>query len=56
MCEDFVEAISNHDLGAVFAVHEYIHDYDYYVINYPVQYSMTPPDWGGIDEYFGRIE
>jgi len=56
MCEDFAEAINNHDLGAVFAVHEYIHDYDYYVINYPVQYSMTPPDWGGIDEYFGRIE
>lgn len=56
MREDFIEAVNNHDLGAVFAVHEYIHDYDYYVINYPVQYSMTPPDWGGIDEYFGRIE
>lgn len=56
MRANFVDAMQNHDLGAVFTVHEYIHDYDYYVINYPVKYDITPPDWGGIDEYFGRIK
>ena len=56
MKRDFIQSVNNHDLGAVFTVHEYIHDYDYYVINYPPQYDTTPPDWGGVDDYFGRIE
>lgn len=56
MKKDFENAVKNHDLGSIFAVHEVIHDWDYYVINYPISYSVEPPDWGGIDEYFGHLE
>lgn len=53
---DFINAIDNHDIGSVFTVHEFIHDYDFYAVNYPVQYKLDPPDWEGIKVYFGRIE
>jgi hypothetical protein len=56
MKKDFENAVKNHDLGSIFTVHEVIHDWDYYVINYPISYSIEPPDWGGIDEYFGHLE
>lgn len=53
---DFISAIKNHDIASVFTVHEFIHDYDFYAVNYPVQYKLDPPDWEGIKIYFGRIE
>ncbi|MBP3599730.1 MAG: hypothetical protein J6J30_01470 [Clostridia bacterium] len=56
MKNDFQNAVKNHDLGSIFSVHEVIHDWDYYVINYPISYSVEPPDWGGIDEYFGHLD
>lgn len=56
MKADFKRAIKSRDIGSVFAVHEVIHDYDYYVVNYPVHYELQAPDWGGIDEYFGHLE
>lgn len=55
MKQDYINAIKKHDIGSVFTVHEFIHDYDYYAVNYPVQYDLDPPDWGGIKIYFGRI-
>lgn len=56
MKADFQNAVKNHDLGSIFAVHEVIHDWDYYAINYPISYSLEPPDWGGTDEYFGHLD
>lgn len=53
---DFINAIKNHDIASVFTVHEFIHDYDYYAVNYPVQYKLDPPDWEGIKIYFGRVK
>ncbi len=53
---DFINAIDNHDIGSVFTVHEFIHDYDFYAVNYPVQYKLDPPDWEGIKIYFGRVK
>ena len=50
-------AMDNHDLEQCFKVHEKIHDYDYWIINYPVHFATFPPaDWGGIDTYFGNIQ
>ena len=47
-------AVEHHDLHKVFSYHEMIHDYDYWVINYPAYYPTAPaPDWGGIQTYFG---
>ncbi|MBR7132518.1 MAG: hypothetical protein IKD04_03215 [Clostridia bacterium] len=56
MKADFERAIKGRDIGSVFTVHEVIHDYDYYAVNYPVYYELQAPDWGGIDEYFGHLE
>lgn len=48
-------AVGQHNLRKVFLYHEMIHDYDYWVINYPVFISAGPPaDWGGIKTYFGQ--
>ena len=52
---DLVKAVQNHDIGSIFAVHEQIHDYDYYIVNYPVHYDLAPPDWSGIHKYFGHL-
>ncbi len=53
----FQIAMNNHDLEGCFKAHEAIHDYDYWIINYPVYFETYPPaDWGGIDTYFGTIE
>lgn len=54
--EDYIRAFELHDIGSIFAVHEVIHDYDYYVVNYPIVLSTEPPDWQGIDDYFGHLE
>ena len=53
----FQIAMDNHDIEGCFKAHEAIHDYDYWIINYPVYFETYPPaDWGGIDTYFGTIE
>lgn len=56
MKSDYINAFKFHDIGNLFSVHEVIHDYDYYVVNYPISFSTAPPDWGGLDDYFGRLE
>lgn len=53
----FQIAMDNHDLEGCFKAHEAIHDYDYWIINYPVYFETYPPaDWGGITTYFGTIQ
>ena len=47
-------AMNKHDIEGCFKVHEAIHDFDYWVINYPPYFETFPPaDWEGIDTYFG---
>lgn len=54
--EIFKEAMNNHDLAGCFKVHEFIHDYDYYAVNYPAYFpTYPPPDWEGINVYFGHL-
>ena len=49
-------AIINHDLEGLFKAHEYIHDYDYFVFNYPTKYVYNPDaDFQGVNDYFGHI-
>ncbi len=52
---DLKTACDYHDIGSIFTVHEYIHDYDYFAINYPPHYKFEPADWGGLDDYFGHL-
>ena len=52
---DLKTACECHDIGSIFTVHEYIHDYDYFAINYPPHYQFEPADWGGLDDYFGHL-
>jgi len=54
MEETLATAVDTHDLHKLFAYHEILHDYDYWVINYPAFYPTAPaPDWEGIETYFG---
>lgn len=54
MRETLDDAVGRHNLRGLFSYHEMIHDYDYWVINYPAHYPEAPvPDWGGIGVYFG---
>ncbi len=41
---DYISAFNHHDIGSLFSIHEVIHDYDYYVVNYPISYSLEPPE------------
>ncbi len=51
------KSVKSNDLEGLFKVHEYIHDYDYYIFNYPTQYVYDErADYQGLDDYFGRIE
>lgn len=50
------KAIENKDLAEMFNIHKEIHDYDYWIINYPTHYDSAPaPDWEGIETYYGTI-
>lgn len=52
--EELNKAMEYKDIGEIFEVHEKIHDYDYWIINYPAHYDTAPaPDWEGIETYFG---
>ena len=49
------EGIDNHDLAKCFAAHEIIHDYDVWIIEYPIQnLKIEPIDWSGLNVYFGK--
>lgn len=51
------KSVSSHSIGGLFKVHEYIHDYDYYAVNYPTSYVYDDyADYQGLDDYFGRLE
>lgn len=53
---DIEKACDNHDISALFKAHEFIHDMDYFAVNYP-KYCKTPPaDWAGTEVYFGAVE
>lgn len=56
MKADYINAFKHHDIGSLFSVHEVIHDFDYFAVNYPISFSLAPPDWGGIDDYFGHLK
>lgn len=52
--ERLEKAMEYKDLGEIFKIHEVIHDFDYWIINYPAHYDTAPaPDWEGIETYFG---
>ena len=52
--EELNKAMEYKDIGEIFEVHEKIHDYDYWIINYPAHYDTAPaPDWEGIETHFG---
>lgn len=53
--EELKKACDIRDVEKIFKVHEVIHDYDYYAINYPAHYDLQPADWGGIGVYFGHL-
>ncbi len=53
--KDLKAALDQKDIGSLFAVHERIHDYDYWGFNYPAYLLTPPPDWAGINVYFGNI-
>lgn len=56
ICEDLRSASDNHDIGSLFIVHEKIHDCDYWGINYPAYFELlAPPDWKGLEKYFGYL-
>lgn len=52
------EAVKNHDIKSLWYAHQVLHDLDYWVLNYPIQYPKgvpAPPDWKGVETYFGTI-
>ncbi len=49
------EGINKHDLARCFEAHEIIHDYDVWIIEYPIQnLKIEPVDWSGLKVYFGK--
>ncbi len=54
--EDLTIAFEGHDIGLIFIAHEYIHDLDYFAIDYPKYCDTPPPDWAGVEVYFGRLQ
>ena len=52
--EELNEAMENKDIAELFEIHKQIHDFDYWIINYPARFDVAPaPDWDGIESYFG---
>lgn len=50
------DAVKSHDLDELFTAHEYIHDIDYFCVNYPTHYVYDiNVDFQGIDDYFSHI-
>jgi hypothetical protein len=63
ICDDIAKAqdlisiaVKNHDIKNFWYAHQVLHDLDYWVLNYPIQYpkgTAAPPDWKGVETYFG---
>ncbi|MBR2043483.1 MAG: hypothetical protein IJ946_04000 [Clostridia bacterium] len=52
----YEQAVAEHNLSALFKVHEYIHDYDYFAFNFPTHYVYSEDaDYQGINDYFGKL-
>ena len=52
--EKLNKAMENKDISELFEIHKQIHDFDYWIINYPAYFDDAPaPDWEGIETYFG---
>ncbi len=52
----FEKAINEHSIKKLLEVHKIIHDYDYWIINYPpIEFEYAPPDWEGANTYFGTV-
>ena len=52
--EKLNKAMENKDIAELFEIHKQIHDFDYWIINYPAYFDDAPaPDWEGIETYFG---
>lgn len=50
------KSVLEHNIEGLFKVHEYVHDYDYYAVNYPTAYVYDIyADYQGLDDYFGRL-
>ncbi len=50
-------AVKANNLDALFTAHEYIHDIDYFCVNYPTHYVYDiNADFQGIDDYFGHLD
>jgi len=50
------EAMKNHNIKILWFAHQVLHDLDYWVLSYPIQYpkgTAAPPDWKGVEAYFG---
>lgn len=54
--KDLNIAFEGHDIGMIFISHEYVHDLDYFAADYPKYCSTPPPDWAGVEVYFGRLQ
>ncbi len=53
-CIRFENALNKRSIGECFEIHKIIHDFDYFMINYPAQFDkVAPADWEGIRTYFG---
>lgn len=52
------EAVKSHNIKSLWYAHQVLHDLDYWVLNYPIQYPKgvtAPPDWKGVETYFGTV-
>ena len=50
------EGVEKHDIEKIFEAHEYIHDYDVWVVEYPIQGLIAEPiEWKKLSTYFGRV-
>jgi hypothetical protein len=50
------KAVAHHDLSKFVELHAMLHDYDYWIVNYPIYYpKIAPSDWSGVKCYFGVI-
>ncbi len=57
MKEQMEYVLEAHDIETFYLIHQEIHDFDYWLINYPTEnLEMAPPDWNGINVYFDVLE
>jgi len=53
-CSLIQEGINDHEVQKFFEAHEIVHDYDYWIINSPLELEYAPADWEGVNIYFGK--